>query len=72
MKITVVQPSYFMGDRPDENIASFLLHELEQAEPNSLIVLPEYANAAGISGKEAMENAIPRAGEMLAKASAVA
>ena len=45
MKITVVQPPYFVGDNPDEKIADFLINELQKAEKDSLIVLPEYSNA---------------------------
>lgn len=29
MKITVVQPSYFVGDEPDKKIAEFLINEIE-------------------------------------------
>ncbi len=51
MKITVVQPPYFMGENPDEKIAEFLIRELWKAEKDSLIVLPEYSNAGGISAE---------------------
>ena len=72
MKITVVQPPYFAGDTPDAKIADFLLCELEKAEKDSLIVLPEYSNAGGISDAESERRAMPRAKEMLQKASEVA
>ena len=72
MKITVVQPPYFMGGNPDTKIAEFLITELEQAERDSLIVLPEYSNAGGISDKEREKAAMPRAKTMLKKASQVA
>jgi len=72
MKITVVQPPYFMGDNPDEKIANFLIKELEKAEKDSLIVLPEYSNAGGISDAESERRAMPRAKMMLEKASLVA
>lgn len=72
MKITVTQPSYFMGEEPDEKIAIFLIGELEKAEENSLILLPEYSNAGGISDAESEKAAMPRAKSMLKKASLVA
>ncbi len=72
MKITVVQPPYFMGDNPDEKIAEFLINELEKVEKDSLIVLPEYSNAGGISDIKSEIKAMPRAKAMLKSASAVA
>ena len=72
MIITVVQPPYFAGETPDEKIAEFLVTELEKAEQVSLIVLPEYSNAGGLSDAEREKAALPRANEMLEKASAVA
>lgn len=72
MKVTVTQPSYFMGENPDQKIAEFLLCELEKAEENSLIVLPEYSNAGGISDPESEKKAMPRAKIMLEKAALVA
>jgi predicted amidohydrolase len=72
LKITVVQPPYFMGDKPDEKIAEFLMAELGKVEKDSLIVLPEYSNAGGISDAESELAAIPRAKEMLQKASLIA
>ena len=72
MKITVVQPPYFIGDKPDEKIANFLINELQKVEKDSLIVLPEYSNAGGISDIESEKAAMPRAKEMLKKASAIA
>ena len=72
MKITVVQPPYFAGENPDSKIAEFLLCELEKAESGSLIVLPEYSNAGGISDVESELAALPRAEKMLKAASCVA
>ena len=72
MKITVVQPSYHAGENPDEKIASFLIDKLYKAEPDSLIVLPEYSNAGGISDIESEKAAMPRATMMLKTASTVA
>lgn len=72
MKITVVQPPYHMGDRPDERIADFLIRELRKVEQDALIVLPEYSNAGGISDAEAERKAMPRAKQMLKQASEIA
>lgn len=72
MIITVVQPPYFMGNNPDEKIAEFLINELKNTTKDSLIVLPEYSNAGGISDAESEKSAMPRAKEMLKKASVIA
>lgn len=72
LKITVVQPPYFMGDNPDEKIADFLINELQKVEKDSLIVLPEYSNAGGISDMESEKAALPRANKMLKAAATVA
>ena len=72
MKIKVVQPPYFCGENPDENIASFLTEELQKAENDSLIVLPEYSNAGGISDPAKELAALPRAKTMLKKAAEIA
>ena len=65
IKISVIQPPYYAGDNPDEKIAEFLLNEVEKADNNSLIVLPEYSNAGGLSDKEDELKALPRAQVML-------
>jgi len=72
MKITVVQPSYFAGDNPDEKIAEFLMNELQKTEKGSLIVLPEYSNAGGISDVDSEKAALPRAKKMLKAAATIA
>ena len=72
MKITVVQPPYFAGNDPDAKVAEFLINEMERVEENSLIVLPEYSNAGGISDMESERKAMPRSNSMLQKALAVA
>lgn len=72
MKITVVQPPYFMGDHPDEKIADFLINELQKVEKDALIVLPEYSNAGDISDAESEKAAMPRAKTMLKEAAAIA
>ena len=72
MIATVAQPPYFIGVNPDEKIAEFLLKELDNAENDSIIVLPEYSNAGGISDKEREIAAMPRAKSMLDRASKVA
>ena len=71
MKITVVQPPYFMGENPDEKIAEFLINELQKVEKDSLIVLPEYSNAGGISDIESENAALPRANKMLKMAATI-
>lgn len=70
--ITVVQPPYFMGENPDQKIADFLISEAKSAPNGSLIVLPEYSNAGGLSDKESEIRAIPRAKMMLETASLIA
>ena len=72
MKITVVQPPYFAGEKPDEKIADFLMNELQKVEKDSLIVLPEYSNAGGVSDIESEKAALPRAKEMLKEAATIA
>jgi len=72
LNITVVQPSYFAGENPDEKIAQFLIEQLNEVVPGGLIVLPEYSNAGGISDVESELNALPRAEKMLKEAATVA
>ena len=72
MKAVVVQPAYFVGENPDEKIAKFLMCELEKTTKNSIIVLPEYSNAGGLSDVENQRKAISRAKTMLEKARKVA
>jgi len=72
LQVTVVQPSYFAGDRPDETIAGFLMEQVKAAPAGSLIVLPEYANAGGLHDAESELRALPRAEEMLREAAAQA
>ena len=72
MKITVVQPPYFIGDNPDEKISDFLIKELQKVEKDALIVLPEYSNAGGISDIESERAALPRADKMLKMVAAIA
>lgn len=72
LKITVVQPDYYIGQQPDEKNANFMLAQLERVGPGELIVLPEYSNAGGLSDPEDERKALPRAKEMLASASRIA
>ncbi len=72
LNVTVVQPSYFAGDKPDEAIASFLIEQMKSVPTDGLIVLPEYSNAGGISDPEAELAALPRAEMMLEAASKTA
>jgi len=71
MNITVIQPRYHAGETPDAAIAEFLLREAEKVQ-SGLVVLPEYANAGGLSDPEKLLAALPRAEEMLQKASELA
>lgn len=71
MNITVIQPKYHAGENPDEKIADFLLREAEKVD-SGLVVLPEYANAGGLSDPDKLLAALPRAGKMLQKAAALA
>ena len=72
LKITVLQPSYIHEENPEEKIAAFLMQQLEQAEPGSLVVLPEYSNAGGTSDPQRELAAMSRAKGMLEKAAAIA
>ncbi|MBQ1951249.1 MAG: carbon-nitrogen hydrolase family protein [Clostridia bacterium] len=72
LKIIVEQPAYFAGENPDAAIADFLIREMKAVEAGALIVLPEYANAGGLSDADSERLALPRAKEMLQTAAAVA
>ena len=72
LNINVIQPPYYAGDNPDEKIAEFLLSEAEMCDDDSLILLPEYSNAGGLSDKERELLALPRAEVMLKAASDIA
>lgn len=71
MIVSVVQPAYFAGEKPDKSIADFLLKTLDNAREGELIVLPEYANAGGLTDKDAILSALPRAKEMLEAVSGI-
>lgn len=72
LKVKVIQPQYYCGENPDEKISQMLLKELKKAEENSLIVLPEYSNAGGLSDKQQEILALSRADFMLTQASEIA
>lgn len=72
LTVTVVQPSYFADTEPDKTIATFLLKELTAVPENSLVVLPEYSNAGGISDPESELKATERAPMMLKEAARIA
>ena len=72
LSVTVVQPSYYSGDEPDQAIAEFLLREARSAPNGSLIVLPEYSNAGGLSDKEREVRAMSRAKMMLQESALIA
>ena len=40
LNVTVVQPPYFAGEKPDKTIAEFLLTKLSEVEEGALILLP--------------------------------
>ncbi len=65
MKVSVVQPNYFAGKTPDIKIAEFLKLQLKKAKDISLIVLPEYSNAGGLSDKDKILFAEKKAKELL-------
>ncbi len=66
MKVSVIQPSYYAGEKPDEKIAEFLKEKVKNAEDISLIVMPEYSNAGGLSDKDEILKAEKSAEELLA------
>lgn len=72
LNVTVVQPKYFSGDKPDEKIAEFIYTELDNVSKGGLIVFPEYSNAGGLSDAESELKALPRAEVMLKKAAEIA
>ena len=72
LKIKVVQPPYFAGEEPDAAIADFLREELRAAHAGELILLPEYANAGGLSDPARELKATARAEQMLCEAAAIA
>lgn len=72
LNVTVIQPAYFAGSEPDRKIAAFLLDEAKKAQAHSLILLPEYSNAGGLSDPEKERAALPRAEKMLETACAIA
>lgn len=65
MKLIALQPRYHAGENPDQTIADFLLEEMSRTEPDSLVVLPEYSNAGGLSDPEKELRALPRAEVLL-------
>lgn len=71
LNVTVIQPPYFAGENPSEKIADFLICEAKKAK-SGLILMPEYSNAGGVSDAESELKALPRAEEMLKKASEIA
>ena len=72
LNVTVIQPKYFCGDKPDEKIAEFLISELEKVPEGGLILAPEYSNAGGLSDAESELKALSRAEIMLSKVSEIA
>lgn len=68
LDITVIQPRYFSGEKPDVKIAEFILSEIEKVPEGGLVLAPEYSNAGGLSDAQSELNALPRAEAMLKKA----
>ena len=52
LNAVVIQADYFAKPDPDEEILSFLFSELERIPENSIVLLPEYTKACGLSGKD--------------------
>lgn len=72
LNVIVIQPAYFSGDAPDQTIAEYLLQELKNVPEGSLVLLPEYSNAGGLSDPEKELAALPRAKKMRKEISRVA
>ena len=72
LNISVIQPPYYIGENPDQQIADFLTCEWKNAPEGGLIVLPEYSNAGGLSDIDREKAALPRANEMLKAAATIA
>ena len=72
IKVTVVQPKYYCGDNPDKKIAEFIIEQMNSASKNSILVLPEYCNAGGLTNKDEELKALGRAQEMKNIASEIA
>lgn len=72
LTVNLIQPPYFAGEEPDAVIEKFLLSQMEMAPHSSLILLPEYSNAGGLSDPDKERAALPRAKTMLERASTLA
>lgn len=69
LDITVAQPNYYCGENPNLKIAEFLTEQMKLAREGSLLVLPEFSNAGGLSNPNDMLNELPKAKEILNTAS---
>ena len=69
LNAVVIQADYFAKPDPDKEILSFLFSELERIPENSIVLLPEYTNACGLSGKDRILSAIKRTDKILASVS---
>ncbi len=72
LKITVVQPDYYAGEQPHLRNEAFMLAQLEQICAGELFVLPEYANAGGLSDPDSQRIAADRAPDLLAAVARIA
>ncbi len=71
LKVTVVQPDYYIGARPDEQNRAFILEQMEHVIPGELVVFPEYSNAGGLSAPEDELAALSTAKGLLEAASRI-
>ncbi|MBR5280067.1 MAG: carbon-nitrogen hydrolase family protein [Clostridia bacterium] len=65
MKVTVVQPDYYIGEQPDAQNRAWILQQMEQIIPGELMVFPEYSNAGGLSDPSGELAALLHAEELL-------
>lgn len=72
LKVTVVQPDYFISDTPDKDTEKFIYEKIASVENGELILFPEYSNAGGLSDPERELAALPRAKDMLKAAAKTA
>lgn len=72
LKLTVVQPDYFISETPDKDIEKFIFEKLDGVQEGELILFPEYSNAGGLSDPERELAALPRAKDMLSVAAKTA
>lgn len=72
LKVTVVQPDYYIGEQPDALNRTFIVEQMERVVPGELMVLPEYSNAGGLSKPEDELAALSQAEVLLTAAARTA